>query len=60
MTTTEAAARLGVTRGRIHHFIRDGRLPAEKFGSNYMIREADLAKVKHRPTGRPPLPKGKK
>ena len=34
--------------------IKAGRLPAEKVGRNYVIRESDLQKVANRPTGTPP------
>jgi hypothetical protein len=37
--------------------IRDGRLPAQKFGHVHMIKEADLKLVEHRKTGRPPKAK---
>jgi excisionase family DNA binding protein len=59
LTTGEAAERLGVTVGRVHQFIREKRLPAEKKGRDYLINERDLAKVEDRKTGRPPK-KGKK
>jgi excisionase family DNA binding protein len=54
LTVKEAAKELGVTVGRIHHFIREGRLPAEKLGSQYVIKKGDLPKVEIKPTGRPP------
>lgn len=60
LTTREAADRLGVSVGRIHQFIRDERLPAEKKGRDYLIKESDLAKVKNRKPGRPSKPKSKK
>ena len=56
ITTTEAAKRLGVTRGRVHQLLTDGRLPAEKVGVQWLIRPADLAKVKDRKPGRPKKP----
>jgi excisionase family DNA binding protein len=57
LTTSDAAKRLGISRGRIHQYISDGRLPAVKFGSVYSISESDLAKI---PKVRKPGPKGKK
>lgn len=54
LTTAQAAERLGVTRQRVHQLIQEKRLPAEKFGPLYKIREEDLELVKDRKrTGRP-------
>jgi excisionase family DNA binding protein len=53
LTTAEAAERLGVHRTRIHALIRDGRLPAEKMGRDYFIKESDLKLVSERKPGRP-------
>lgn len=54
LTTKEAGERLGVTVQRIHALLRDGRLPAEKFGRDYLIKESDLKLVENRKPGRPP------
>jgi len=54
LTTKEAGERLGVTVQRIHALIRDNRLPAEKFGRDYLIKESDLKLVADRKPGRPP------
>jgi excisionase family DNA binding protein len=53
LTTSEVAARLGVTMKRVQAMIRDDRLPAEKMGRDYFIREADLKLVEDRKPGRP-------
>jgi excisionase family DNA binding protein len=53
ITTNEAAERLGVTVQRVHALIRDGRLPAERLGRDYVIKEEDLALVADRKPGRP-------
>jgi len=53
LTTSEVAARLGVTMKRVQAMIRDERLPAEKRGRDYFIREADLKLVEGRKPGRP-------
>ncbi len=53
LTTKEAAERLGVTVQRIHALIRDERLPAEKMGRDYFIKESDLRLVAERKPGRP-------
>jgi excisionase family DNA binding protein len=57
LTTQQAADKLGVHRSRIHALIQAGRLPAQKFGNVYMIKEADLKLVEERKTGRPPKAK---
>jgi excisionase family DNA binding protein len=57
LTTSEVAERLGVTVPRVHALIRVGRLPAEKMGRDYFIKEADLKLVENRKPGRPPKAK---
>jgi excisionase family DNA binding protein len=57
LTTKQAAERLGVSIGRIHQLINEGRLPAEKLGRDYVIREEDLKLVEDRKVGRPPKAK---
>jgi excisionase family DNA binding protein len=58
LTTGEVAERLGVTVQRIHQFIKDERLPAQKMGRDYLIDENDLKRIEDRPTGRPPKAQG--
>jgi excisionase family DNA binding protein len=53
LTTKEVAARLGVTIQRVQALIRDGRLPANKLGRDYVIKEQDLRLVADRKPGRP-------
>ena len=53
LTTKQVAERLGVSIGRIHQLINEGRLPAEKVGRDYVIREEDLKLVEGRKVGRP-------
>jgi excisionase family DNA binding protein len=53
LTTKQVADRLGVTIKRIQAMIRDERLPAQKFGRDYMIKESDLKLVEDRKPGRP-------
>ena len=57
LTIKQTSEKLGVTVGRIHQLIKDGRLPAEKLGSQYVIRESDLKLVENRQNGRPSKPK---
>ena len=53
LTTKQAAERLGITPRRVQALIEAGRLPAQKFGRDYMINEKDLKLVKDRKVGRP-------
>ena len=53
LTTLEVAEKLGVTRRRVLALIESRRLPATKFGRDYMIREKDLKLVENRKVGRP-------
>jgi excisionase family DNA binding protein len=53
ITARQAAESLGVTVARVHVLIREGRLLAEKIGVQYLIRPADLERVRHRKPGRP-------
>jgi excisionase family DNA binding protein len=57
LTTKEIAARLSVSVRRVHQLIEERRLPAEKMGRDYFIKEEDLKLVKVRKVGRPPKPK---
>jgi excisionase family DNA binding protein len=53
LTTKEVAERLGVTVTRVQQLIAAGRLPAEKMGRDYFIKEGDLKLVADRKPGRP-------
>jgi excisionase family DNA binding protein len=59
-TTNQAAQELGVTPVRVRAMIRAGRLIAEKFGRDYIIKESNLELVRGRKTGRPSKPKENK
>ena len=54
LSVREAAEALGVNRQRVQQLIESKRLPAEKVGSYYVIRESDLKLVRNRKPGRPP------
>ncbi len=54
LTTSEVAERLGVHRSRVNVLIKEERLPAQRFGRAYMIKESDLHLVADRQAGRPP------
>ncbi len=60
LSVIEAAEKLGVSRWRVNQFINEGRLPAQKIGRSYVIKESDLHLVEDRPTGRPPKDKDEK
>jgi len=53
INTKEASKRLGVNGQRVRALIAAGRLPAQKVGRDWVIRERDLAKVSDRKPGRP-------
>jgi excisionase family DNA binding protein len=53
ITVQQAAASLKLSRSRVQALIASGRLPAEKVGMQYLIKPADLDKVKDRKPGRP-------
>lgn len=54
LSTKEAAERLGVDVSRVRRLILDERLPAEKMGRDWFIKEEDLALLADRKPGRPP------
>lgn len=60
LTVKDVAEKLKISVWRVHQLIREKRLPAEKLGSQYVIKEKDLKLVKDRPTGRPPKDKNEK
>jgi excisionase family DNA binding protein len=53
LTTKQAAQKLGITPRRVVALVTAGKLPASKFGRDYMIKEADLKLVQDRKVGRP-------
>ena len=54
LTTPEVAKKLGVTVSRVQALINEHRLPAQKLGRDFMIREGDLRLVSTRQAGRTP------
>lgn len=42
LTTDAAGALLGVSRARVRKLIKDGRIPAEKHGRDFLLKKADL------------------
>lgn len=59
ISTKEAAEKLGVSLRRVQALVTSGRLPAQKIGNSYVVREEDLELVKNRKTGRPTKTKPK-
>ncbi len=57
ISVAEAAKILGVTRARVNQFITDKRLPAQRIGRSFAIREENLQLIQNRRTGRPPKTK---
>jgi len=53
LTTQQASKILGVNPSRVRQFILEGRLPAIKFGRDWIISKDDLNKVANRKAGRP-------
>lgn len=54
LTTPEVAKKLGVTVSRVQALITEHRLPAQKLGRDFMVREEDLILVSARQAGRTP------
>jgi len=53
LSTLEAAAELGITRGRLNVLLNAGRVPAIRIGPTWAICRADLEVVRVRKQGRP-------
>lgn len=53
LSVAEVAERLGVTRARVNQFINEKRLPAQRIGRSFVVREEDLGLIENRKTGRP-------
>ena len=55
LTTKQAAEKLNVSRSRIYQLIATGKLPAERFGRDFAIKDSSLASVRtFGKSGRPP------
>jgi len=51
--TKAASERLAVSQQRIQALIKNGQLPAQKVGRDWLIKEIDLELVRNRQNGRP-------
>lgn len=60
VSTKEASEKLGLSIRRVQALITSGKLPAQKIGNSYVVKESDLQLVEDRPTGRPPKDKDEK
>jgi excisionase family DNA binding protein len=60
LTTSEAAARLGLTLRAVQKMIEGGRLEARKVGRDYLIDPAALNSIPKQAAGRPPKASTKK
>ena len=58
ISAKQAAEILGVHHSRVRVLIKEKRLPAQKIGGAWIIKEKDLEKVKDRKPGRPKKLKG--
>lgn len=58
LTANQAAEILGVDGSRVRVLIRQGRLPAQKIGRDWVIMEPDFEFVIVRKPGRPKKQKG--
>lgn len=52
LTTSETAVLLGVTPARVRQFIGEGRLPARRFGRDWLIRKIDAERFASQPRRR--------
>jgi excisionase family DNA binding protein len=53
LSVNEVAEILGVHHSRVRIFIKEGRLPAQKIGRTWVIKEKDIKKLKILKRGRP-------
>jgi len=53
LSVAQAAERLDVKVQRVHQLIADGSLRAERIGRQWVVDDADLARLDRRPSGRP-------
>ena len=57
LTTYEAAKRLKVSRRQVQYLIKQGVLPAQKLGRDYVVRAADVDALPPRKPG--PVPRNR-
>lgn len=54
MTVKQAAAALGVSPRRVHQYIAEGRIKAQKLGRDVFVRKSSVEALERKPLGRPP------
>jgi excisionase family DNA binding protein len=59
ISTAEAAELLGVTPQQVRTHARNGRLPGQVVGRDWVFRRGDVKAFKPRPVGKPPKTKEK-
>lgn len=57
---SEVAARLGITRQRVHALIARTQIKAVRLGRYYFVAEAEVEQYLARPAGKPHAPRGTK
>jgi len=57
LTIIEAAERLGLSPAMVRHYCADGKIPAQKIGRDWVIRQRDVEHFATTPrhSGRPPM-----
>lgn len=53
LTTAEVAQRLGISVRRVQALVKAERLPARRFGRDWLIEEAHIDTISHRKIGYP-------
>lgn len=52
-SVTEVAAKIGISRKTVHAAIARGDISPRRIGSQYVLSDAEIGKIKKRPRGRP-------
>lgn len=53
LSLAEAAKRMNISRQRLTVLVQQGRIPARRFGKQYLIHASDLNRLTERKVGRP-------
>ena len=57
LSVSEVAARLGITRQRVHALITNSQLTATRLGRYYYVEETELERYVALPQGKPHAPR---
>lgn len=52
LTTNEIAKKVNRTRQRIHQYIQDGLIAAEKIGRDWLVEDTQIEVIRNLPDGR--------